>query len=57
MKSSQPASLSRNEQLRKVIKRGHYPLEIMLACVRWHSAHLLSLCHRQEMMVERGALV
>jgi putative transposase len=27
------------EALRKVIKRMHYPLEVMLICVRWYAAH------------------
>ena len=44
MKSSQPATTSSmNEQLRQVIKRRHYPLEIMLTCVRWYVAYPLSL--------------
>jgi transposase-like protein len=24
----------------------HYPLEVMLTCVRWYSAYPLSLCRR-----------
>ena len=40
--------------LRKVIKRRHYPLEVMLTCVRWYAACPLSLRHIEEMMVERG---
>ncbi len=44
MKSSQPATISSvNDQLRQVIKRRHYPLEIMLTCVRWYVAYPLSL--------------
>jgi len=27
------------DSLRKVIKRKHYPLEVMLACVRWYAAY------------------
>ena len=46
MKSSQPATnSSMNDQLRQVIKRRHYPLEIMLICVRWYVAYPLSLRH------------
>ena len=45
------------EVLRKVIKRLHYPIEVMLVCVRWYSAHPLSLRHIEEMMVERGVFV
>ena len=43
------------EALRKVIKRMHYPLEVMLVCVRW--AYPLSLRHIEEMMTERGVVV
>jgi len=42
------------EALRKVIKRMHYPLEVMLVCVRWYAAYPLSLRHIEEMMAERG---
>jgi putative transposase len=43
--------------LRKVIKRLHYPLEIMLLCVRWYAAYPLSLRNLEEMMPERGVIV
>ena len=33
------------EALRKVIKRMHDPLEVMLTCVRWYVAYPLSLRH------------
>src|ERR1700744_2218979 len=46
-----------NEALRKVIKRLHYPLEVMLTCVRWYVAYPLSLRHIEEMMAERGVVV
>ena len=46
-----------NEALRKVIKRLHYPIEVMLVCVRWYSAYPLSLRHIEEMMAERGVFV
>ena len=26
------------EALRKVLKRLHYPIEVMLVCVRWYAA-------------------
>ena len=45
------------EALRKVIKRLHYPLEVMLVCVRWYAAYPLSLRHIEEMTAERGVLV
>src|ERR1700761_1276337 len=46
-----------NEALRKVIKRLHYPLAVMLTCVRWYVAYPLSLRHIEEMMAERGVVV
>ena len=45
------------QALRKVIKRMHYPLEVMLTCVRWYAAYPLSLRHIEEMMAERGVAV
>ena len=45
------------EALRKMIKRMHCPLEVMLICVRWYAAHPLSLRHIEEMMAERGVFV
>ena len=46
-----------NEALRKVIKRMHYPLEVMLTCVRWYVAYPLRLRHIEEMMAERAVIV
>jgi len=46
-----------NSTLRKVLKRLHYPLEVMLTCVRWYVAYPLSLRHVEEMMQERGVFV
>src|SRR5450755_4983405 len=45
------------EPLRKVLKRLHYPIEVMLVCVRWYAAYPLSLRHLEEMMAERGVVV
>lgn len=45
------------EALRRVIKRLHYPAEVMLVCVRWYVAYPLSLRQLEEMMVERGVAV
>ena len=45
------------EALRKVIQRLHYPLEVMLVCVRWYAAYPLNLRHIEEMMAERGVFV
>jgi putative transposase len=41
----------------RVLKRLHYPLEVILACVRWYVAYPLSLRHLEEMMAERGIAV
>ena len=40
--------------LRKVIKRLHYLLEVMLVCVRWYAAYPLNLRNLEEMMGEHG---
>lgn len=42
---------------RKVLQRLHYPLEIMLVCVRWYAAYPLSLRNLEEMMAERGVAI
>ena len=34
-----------NSTLRKVLIRFHYPLEVMITCVRWYVAYPLSLRH------------
>ena len=44
-----------NDALRKVLKRLHYPIEVMLVCVRWYAAYSLSLRQLEEMMAERAA--
>jgi len=46
-----------NPELRKVLKRLHHPLDVILLCVRWYSAYPLSLRHVEEMMAERGISV
>jgi transposase-like protein len=46
-----------NVALRKVLKRLHCPIEVMLVCVRWYAAYPLSLRHIEEMMAERGVFV
>ncbi len=43
-----------SEQRHKVVKGRHYPLDIMLTCVRWYVGYPLSLRHIEEMMAERG---
>jgi len=43
--------------LDEVFKGLHYPLDVMLLCVRWYVAYPLSLRHLEEMMTERGIAV
>lgn len=43
--------------VKKVLKRLHYPLKVILVCVRWYAAYPLSLRHLEEMMLERGVHV
>jgi putative transposase len=38
----------------RVLQRLHYPLDVMLLCVRWYIAYSLSLRNLEEMMAERG---
>lgn len=41
----------------RVLKWLHYPLEVMLTCVRWYIAYPPSLRHLEEMIAERGIAV
>lgn len=41
----------------KVLKRLHYPLEVILLCVRWYVVYSLSLRNLEEMMAERDIFV
>ena len=45
------------QELRKVIRRLHYLLEVMLVWVGWYAAYPLSLRHIEEMTAERGVSV
>ena len=38
------------ETLHRVVRRMHYPLEVMLACVRWYAAYRLGCSNIKEMM-------
>ena len=38
--------------LRRVVQRMHYPLEMMLVCVRRYAAYKLSVRNIEEMMAE-----
>ena len=44
-------------ELRQVLKRLHYPLEVMLVCARWYAAYPLSLRHIEAMMQEGRLLI
>ena len=50
-------------ELRKVLKRLHYSLEVMQFCARWYAAYPLSFGnipsprHLEEMMQGRGVLI
>jgi putative transposase len=46
-----------NPALAKVLKRLHYPLDVILTCVRWYVSYALSLRNLEEMMAERGIAV
>ncbi|OYD60060.1 UNVERIFIED_ORG: transposase-like protein [Burkholderia sp. CF145] len=41
----------------KALKRLHYPLDVILLCVRWYVAYSLSPRNLEEMMAERGVEV
>ena len=43
-----------NPAVAKVFKRLHYPLDVILLCVRWYVAYSLSLHNLEKMMAERG---
>ncbi|WP_447888135.1 IS6 family transposase [Serratia fonticola] len=43
--------------IRKAFKRLHYPVDIIVQCVRWYLAYSLSLRDLEEMMAERGIVV
>ena len=38
----------------KVVKRLHFPVDVILLCVRWYVAYSLSLRNLEEVMAERG---
>lgn len=46
-----------NPAMARVLKRLHYPLDVILMCVRWYVAYPLSLRHIEEMVAERGICV
>jgi hypothetical protein len=39
-------------ELRKVLQRLHYQLDVMLVCARWYAAYPLSFRHLEEVIQE-----
>src|SRR5258708_4427055 len=54
MKNTQTPRKTLAAGIARVLKRLHYPLDVMLLCVRWYVAYSLSLRNLEEMMAERG---
>src|ERR1700730_16851260 len=54
MKKTQTPRKKLATGIARVLKRLHYPLDVMLLCVRWYVAYSLSLRNLEEMMAERG---
>lgn len=46
-----------NPAVARVLKRLHYPLDVILTCVRWYVAYPSSLRNLEDMMAERGVSV
>ncbi|KAA0997362.1 IS6 family transposase [Paraburkholderia panacisoli] len=46
-----------NPAVARVLKRLHFPLDVILTCVRWYVAYPLSLRNLEDMMAERGVSV
>ncbi|SIT35924.1 transposase (fragment) [Paraburkholderia ribeironis] len=46
-----------NPAVARVLKRLHYPLDVILTCVRWYVAYPLSLRHIEEKVAGGGIAV
>jgi transposase-like protein len=57
MKKTMTPQTTLAPDIAKVLKRLHYPLEVILLCVRWYVAYSLSLRNLEEMMAERDICV
>src|SRR5260370_23050587 len=57
MKKAQTSRKTLAPGIARVLKRLHYPIDVMLLCVRWYVAYSLSLRNLEEMMAERGIAV
>lgn len=43
--------------VKQTFKRFHYPIDIILICLRWYLVYSLSLCNLEKMIQERGVFV
>jgi putative transposase len=57
MKKTKTPRTTLSPGLAKILKRLHYPVEVILLCVRWYVAYSLSSRNLEEMMAERGIAV
>jgi putative transposase len=57
MKKAQTPRKTLAPGIARVLTRLHYPLDVMLLCVRWYVAYSLSLRNLEEMMAERAIAV
>src|ERR1700682_3176781 len=57
MKKAQTPRKTLAPGIARVLKRLHYPIDVMLLCVRWYVTYSLSLRNLEEMMAERGIAV
>jgi putative transposase len=53
-KTTKTARATLPPRIARVLKRLHYPLDVIVLCVRWYVAYSLSLRDLEEMMAERG---
>ena len=54
---TQTTSKAMISELRKVLKRLRYPLEVMLVCARWYAAYPLSFGHLEEMIAKSAGFL
>jgi transposase-like protein len=57
MKNHRQLKNQLSPSLAKVLKRLHYPIDVILVTVRWYIAYSLSLRNLEEMTLERGISV
>ena len=54
---TQTLTKTMNDAMGQVLERLHYPIELMLVCVRWNAAYPLSLRNLEETMAERSIVL